>query len=232
MGAVDQPSPRPLKLHLNKGKLYCWNPDSGATTPHNGWEGWFLGWHHKDNSEHPDPRFRKPSVLLRLHDGEREALLEVNLVSGSWTQFMCCIQAVNLRQPIIIRPWTTKDGKTGGVNLFQGGAQVQPVYTQKNLNGMPPVVRTVDALTKEETVDSREQLKWLLAMMEEMIGPQLLDIAQNESWEPAPPVVAPPAPALPAATQLAIQASSTTQAALPVGDDGHLRGPDDDDVPA
>lgn len=234
MGAVDTSSPRPLKLRLNKGVLNCWDPDTNKTTSHKGWEGWLLDWERKDNSANPDPRFRKPSVILTMHDGARPAQLEVPLLSGSFIQFMCSIEHANLRQPIIIRPWTTKEGKTGGVNLYQGMAQITPKYTKKALNGMPPAIEGTDELTGEKTINSTEQMKFLLAIMEGPIRASLSEIKQLEAWEPAPAVVGPMVPAArleQAAQPMAALPPADTPATTPPEQPAHETGPDEDDLP-
>lgn len=208
MGAVDTASPNPIKLSLNKGVVHCYNPDDRQTTEHKGWEAWLLDFEYQSNADHADERFRKPELILKMHDGDREAMFAIRLLSFAFKQFASAIENVNLRQPFVIRPWSYKNEKgdvlTGGINIWQGDVRIAEKYTDKNPNGRPAVEEKVNEVTMEKTKDSTAQLGFLKNILDTVIKPKLHEIAALNAYEEAPKHIGPAVPGqrleLPAAT--------------------------------
>lgn len=217
MAGGNTASPRPLKLNLKGGLISCWDPDSGDTSTYKWWEGWLLDWEYKSNAEHPDERFRKPSFVMKLHDGEREALLEIRLNSTAFKQFAASMENVNMCQPITFRPWSYKNEKdevmTGGLNLWQGAVQVAPKYTKKNPGAMPLPVEVQDPDTMETTKDSKEQMKFLRGIIDGPIREKLNEVKALNAWQEAPKQVGPMVPGVKREEQLALPPGSEQLAA-------------------
>ena len=239
MGAVDTSSPRPLKLNMSKGVINKWDPDTGNTTEHKGWEAWILDFEYKSNADHPDERFRHPELILSLHDGDRPALLAIRMGSGSFRQFVCCIENANLRQPVTFRPWyKEKDGKKfGGINLYQGDVQLAPKYSKKDPNGLPEVTEVMNEATMKMEKNYGPQMKFLRGIMDNHVKPLVKEIRELKAYEEAPKAIGPMVPlakqeqlALPPATeQLAAGGTpgATTNAAPPA----NIEGDDESDLP-
>lgn len=240
MGAVDTSSPRPLKLNMSKGLINCYDPDTNTTTPHKGWEAWLLGLDYKSNAEHPDERFRHPELILDLHDGERPAQLAIRMGSGSFRQFVCCIENANLRQPIIIRPWyKEKDGKkAGGINLYQGDIQIAPKYTKKEPNGLPEVIERENPDTMKVEKDYGPQLRFLRNILDGYVKTTVKEIAEMKAYEEAPKAIGPMVPvakqeqlALPAAADPSLAAGATPGATTNAVPPENITNGDEDDLP-
>lgn len=233
MGAVDTASSRPIRLSMSKGIIKCWDPDTGLTTDHKGWEGWYLDHQYESNADHLDERFRQPELQLKIHDGEREAILTIRMLSTAFRQFVGAIENVNLRQPFVIRPWY-KEAKgdkkaVGGINLFQGGQQVGARHGSDDLKAMVKDVQ--NPATMQVTKDNTEQMMFLRDILDNKVRPQLIEIAQLQAWEEAPKQIGPVVPGsrleLPPAT---IDASGIKLAG---GEQqpAHIASPDDSEVP-
>lgn len=237
MGAVDTASSRPLKLNLSKGMIRCWDPDTNAVTEHKGWEGWYLDHKYESNADDPDERFRQPELQVRIHDGDREGILSIRMLSTSFRQFVAAIENANLRQPLVIRPWY-KEAKgdkkaVGGINLFQGGVQIGYRYSTDELKAMVKDVQ--NPATMQVTKDNTEQMMFLRDILDNKVRPQLIEIAQMQAWEEAPKQIGPVVPGsrleLPEATAQAAPATAgaTTAAAGPATTP--ITGTDEDDLP-
>lgn len=237
MGAVDTASSRPLKLNLSKGMIRCWDPDTNAVTEHKGWEGWYLDHKYESNADDPDERFRQPELQVRIHDGDREGILSIRMLSTSFRQFVAAIENANLRQPLVIRPWY-KEAKgdkkaVGGINLFQGGVQIGSRYSTDELKAMVKDVQ--NPATMQVTKDNTEQMMFLRDILDNKVRPQLIEIAQMQAWEEAPKQIGPVVPGsrleLPEATAQAAPATAgaTTAAAGPATTP--ITGTDEDDLP-
>lgn len=237
MGAVDTASSRPLKLNLSKGMIRCWDPDTNAVTEHKGWEGWYLDHKYESNADDPDERFRQPELQVRIHDGDREGILAIRMLSTSFRQFVAAIENANLRQPLVIRPWY-KEAKgdkkaVGGINLFQGGVQIGYRYSTDELKAMVKDVQ--NPATMQVTKDNTEQMMFLRDILDNKVRPQLIEIAQMQAWEEAPKQIGPVVPGsrleLPEATAQATPATAgaTTAAAGPATTP--ITGTDEDDLP-
>lgn len=237
MGAVDTASSRPLKLNMSKGMIRCWDPDTNAVTEHKGWEGWYLDHKYESNADEPDERFRQPEIQVRIHDGEREGILSIRMLSTSFRQFVAAIENANLRQPLVIRPWY-KEAKgekkaVGGINLFQGGVQIGYRYSTDELKAM--VKDVPNRATMQVTKDNTEQMMFLRDILDNKVRPQLIEIAQMQAWEEAPKQVGPVVPGsrleLPEAVHATPPTTATPAASGTTAASQHIPSEDDSDVP-
>lgn len=242
MGAVDTASPRALKLSTSGGAIRCWNPDTNGTTVHQGWDGWLMDFEYKSNADHAREEFRRPELILKLHDGEQEAHLAVRMDSYAFQQVVTSLANANLCQPITFRVWgydsdkiNEKTGQpqrnTGGFNLWQGNVQIAERHTNKNLNGMPEITEVMNEATlKKEKKGVDERMLFLRGILDNEIKPKLVEINQMGAWEEAPKHIGPSVPK----ARLALPETAGAQPAAskpPAVADMPPIGGDDDDLP-
>jgi hypothetical protein len=178
MGAVTEARPRTVYVQFKKG--VCSVYDSGATSSYPGWKGYVTGFSYRTGEE---AKFGT-EFHIHMQDGSEKAVVQMLLKSGSFMQFAMALENIDLTKPITLYPWYKEKGdkKFGGVNVYQDGKQVEPKYSNKELNGMPEIVEEDDG-TGKMVKNYRARILFLRNIVDTVVAPKVKEVVDLGAWK-------------------------------------------------